>query len=86
RFHSSNHNFNDTEILIRKQGVTAKGISIGNNCWIGAGVVFCDGVSIGDGCVIGANSVVTKEFPENCILAGSPARIIGMREHNENKI
>lgn len=79
RFHASNHNFSDTEVLIRKQGITCKAIAIGNNCWIGAGVVFCDGVTIGDGCVIGANSVVTKSFPDNCIIAGNPSKIIGKR-------
>ena len=67
RFHSSNHNFRDTKVLIRKQGISAKGIRVGNNCWIGAGVVFCDGVTVEDGCVIAANSVVTKSFPENSI-------------------
>lgn len=80
RFHSSNHNFNDKNLLIRKQGVTCEGIVVGNNCWIGAGVVFCDGVVIGNGCVIGANSVVTKSFPDNCVIAGSPAKIIKKRE------
>ena len=80
RFHSSNHNFNDKNLLIRKQGVTCEGIVVGNNCWIGAGVVFCDGVTIGNGCVIGANSVITKSFPDNCVIAGSPAKIIKKRE------
>ena len=79
RFHSSNHNFKDRSILIRKQGITAKGIRIGNNCWIGAGSVFCDGITIGDGCVVGTNSVLTKNFPDNCIIAGVPAKIIGTR-------
>lgn len=79
RFHSSNHNFNDINTLIRKQGINARGIRIGDNCWIGAGVVFCDGVKVGDGCVIGANSVVTKEFPDGSIIAGVPAKIIGTR-------
>ena len=79
RFHSSNHNFRDSQELIRKQGVTAEGIHIGNNCWIGAGVVFCDGVTIGEGCVIGANAVVTKSFPAGSVVAGIPARIISNR-------
>lgn len=80
RFHSSNHIFSDINKPIKTQGVTAKGIIIGNNCWIGAGTIFCDGVSIGDGCVIGANSVVTKSFGKNLILAGTPAKIIGTRK------
>lgn len=79
RFHSSNHIFSDKDTLIRLQGVEAKGIHIGNNCWIGAGVVFCDGVTIGDGCVIAANAVVTQSFPDNCVIAGCPAKVIKER-------
>lgn len=80
RFHSENHNFDDTTKLIREQGVTHKGIKIGNNCWIGAGVVFLDGAELGDGCVIGANTVVTKKFPSNVVIAGIPAKIISCRD------
>lgn len=79
KFHASNHYFNRTDINIKEQGIDAKGINIGNNCWIGAGVVFCDGVSIGNGCVVGANTVVTKCFPDNSIIVGVPAKIIGKR-------
>lgn len=49
RFHSENHNFMDTGTLIREQGVTHKGISIGDNVWIGAGAVFLDGARVGGG-------------------------------------
>lgn len=80
RFHSSNHIFEDKNVLIRKQGTTSKGIVIGDDCWIGAGVVFCDGASIGKGCVVGANAVVTKKFPDYSIIAGVPAKVIGVRE------
>lgn len=80
RFHASNHIFTDTTELIRKQGIIAKGIRIGNNCWIGAGAVFCDGITIGDGCVIGANTVITRDFPANSIIAGVPAKLIGKRQ------
>lgn len=80
RFHSENHNYSDMEKLIREQGVTHKGIKIGNNCWIGAGVVFLDGAELGEGCVVGANAVVTKEFPNNVVIAGIPARVINNRD------
>lgn len=83
RFHSSNHNYKDNNKLIREQGISSKGIVIGNNCWIGAGVVFCDGSAIGDGCVVAANAVVTKKFPSSCVIAGNPAKIIKMRESEE---
>lgn len=79
RFHAENHVFSDKKKLIREQGVTHLGIKIGNNCWIGSGVVFLDGAIVGDGCVIAANAVVTKEFPNNVIIGGLPAKIIKLR-------
>ncbi len=79
RFHSENHNYRDTTKLIREQGVTHKGIIIGNNCWIGAGAVFLDGAELGDGCVVGANSVVTKKFSSNAVIVGAPAKMITIR-------
>ncbi|MFF6835667.1 MULTISPECIES: maltose acetyltransferase domain-containing protein [unclassified Streptomyces] len=49
-------------------------ISIGNNVWLGGGVIVCPGVSIADNSVIGAGSVVTKDVPANVVAVGSPAR------------
>lgn len=80
RFHSENHNYNDLTKLIREQGVSHKGIRIGNNCWIGAGAVFLDGAELGDGCVVGANAVITKKFPDNVVVAGIPAKVIDARK------
>ncbi len=54
----------------------AKPVTIGNNCWLGAGVIVCPGVSIGDCCVIGAGSVVTRDVPPNSFAAGNPCRVI----------
>ena len=51
-------------------------VEIGNNCWIGNGVVILSGVTIGNGCIVGANSVITKNIPDECMVVGVPARII----------
>ena len=80
RFHSENHNYEDMDTLIKDQGVNHKGIIVGDNCWIGSGVVFLDGASIANGCVVAANAVITKQFPENSIVGGVPAKIIGYRD------
>ncbi|WP_395520895.1 chorismate mutase [Enterococcus faecium] len=54
----------------------AKPIKIGNNVWLGGGVIVTPGVTLGDNVVVGAGSVVTKSFPDNIVIAGNPARII----------
>lgn len=74
--HPENHNFSDISTLIKNQGVSRKGISIGNNCWIGAKVTFLDGSKVGNNCVIAAGSIVTKQFTDNLLLGGVPARIL----------
>ena len=55
--HPENHYFEETDKLIRHQGVNRKGIKIGKNCWIGVKVTILDGVHIGDNCVIAAGAV-----------------------------
>ena len=57
-------------------------VTIGRNCWIGAGVVIVPGVTIGDNTVIGAGSVVTKDIPSNVVAVGNPCRIL--REISEH--
>ena len=53
-----------------------KPIIIGNNVWIGSRSIVLKGVNIGDGAIVAAGSVVTKDVPANCIVAGVPARVI----------
>lgn len=49
---------------------------IGRNCFIGARSVILPGIEIGDGSVVGIGSVVTRNVPPHCVVAGNPARII----------
>ncbi|MGK0384074.1 MAG: acetyltransferase-like isoleucine patch superfamily enzyme [Bacteroidia bacterium] len=77
--HPENHNFQHLDELVRHQGVTRKGIEIGDNCWIGSKVTILDDVTIGEGCVIAAGSVITKNFPANSVIGGVPAKIIRNR-------
>lgn len=54
----------------------AKPIVIGDNVWLGGGVIVCPGVTIGANSVIGAGSVVTRDVPANVVAVGNPARVI----------
>ncbi|MGW7071048.1 sugar O-acetyltransferase [Streptomyces sp. NPDC054855] len=49
-------------------------ITIGDNVWLGGGVIVCPGVTVGDNSVIGAGAVVTKDVPADVVAVGNPAR------------
>ena len=57
-------------------------ITIGKNCWIGAGAIILPGITIGDNVVIGAGSIVTKDIPSNVVAVGNPCKVL--REVNEH--
>ena len=59
-----------------------KDVYIGNNVWIGGGVIIVPGVKIGDNSVIGAGSVVTKDIPSNVVAVGNPCKVL--REINDH--
>lgn len=58
-----------------------KPITIGDNCWLGGGVIVCPGVRIGNGAIIGAGSVVTRDIPANSVAVGNPARVTRTLSH-----
>jgi len=76
---ANNHRFSDPKRKIREQGVTAKGIEIEDDCWLGSGVKVLDGVKIGQGSVIGAGAVVTKKIPPYSVAVGVPAKVVSQR-------
>jgi maltose O-acetyltransferase len=51
-------------------------ITIGDNVWLGGGVIVCPGVTIGDDTVVGAGAVVTRDLPSGVVAVGNPARIL----------
>ena len=55
-------------------------INIGDDVWLGAGVIVTKGVNIGSGAIVAAGSVVTKDIPPNTIFAGTPAKFVRNRE------
>lgn len=69
------------DIIRMNRHLISKGpIVIEDNVWVGEGVVILPQVTIGKNSIIGANSVVNKDVPPNCVVAGNPARIIKYME------
>ncbi len=62
--------------LRRAKWEAAEPITIGDNVWLGGGVIVCPGVTIGENTVVGAGAVVTRDLPPNVVAAGVPARVV----------
>lgn len=71
-----NHVFDDPTRPFVEQGITAEGIVVEDDVWLGANVVVTDGVHIGRGAVVAAGAVVTRDVPPHTVVAGVPARVI----------
>jgi len=71
-----NHVFDDPNRPFTQQGITAEGIVIEDDVWLGAGAVITDGVRVGKGAVVAAGAVVTKDVPPHTVVGGVPAKII----------
>jgi acetyltransferase-like isoleucine patch superfamily enzyme len=71
-----NHVFDDPDKPFVEQGITAEGIVIEDDVWLGSGAIITDGVTVGKGAVVAASAVVTKDVPPNTVVAGVPAKPI----------
>jgi acetyltransferase-like isoleucine patch superfamily enzyme len=71
-----NHVFDDPNRPFVDQGITAEGVVIEDDVWLGAGAVITDGVRVGKGAVVAAGAVVTKDVPPHTVVGGVPAKII----------
>jgi acetyltransferase-like isoleucine patch superfamily enzyme len=78
--HAGNHRFDDPTRRIDEQGTVHEGVTIEDDCWIGAKATILDGVRIGHGAVIGAGAVVTHSVAPYAVAVGVPARVIKQRD------
>lgn len=62
--------------LRREKWEAGEPITLGDNVWLGGGVIVCPGVTIGDNVVVGAGAVVSRDLPPNTLAVGNPARVI----------
>ena len=71
-----NHVFDDPDRPFVDQGITAQGIVVEDDVWLGAGAVITDGVRVGRGAVVAAGAVVTRDVPPHTVVGGVPARVL----------
>ena len=79
-----NHVFEDPKRPFTEQGITAEGIVIEDDVWLGAGAVITDGVRVGKGAVVAAGAVVTRDVAPHMVVGGVPARPIKKIESDNN--
>lgn len=70
------HEYKDIGKSVMEQPLQFKETQIGKGCFIGYGAVILPGTRLGNHCIVGANAVVRGSYPDNCVIAGNPARII----------
>lgn len=70
------HSYEVPGINVMQQPIILRPTRIGRFCVIGSGARILAGTTLGDNCVVGANAVVRGVFPDHCVIAGAPARIV----------
>lgn len=73
---SVNHVFDDPNRPFVEQGITAEGIVIEDDVWLGASSIITDGVRVGKGAVVAAGAVVTQDVPPHTVVGGVPAKVL----------
>ncbi len=76
----SMYHIDRTDIPPIQQGSYANGVTIGDGCWLGAGVKVIDGVTIGDGVILGTGAVANKNIEAFTVAVGVPAKVIKQRK------
>jgi acetyltransferase-like isoleucine patch superfamily enzyme len=71
-----NHGYEDPDEPVHSQMPTDKPVRIGSGCWLGTGAVILPGTTLGRNVVVGAGSVVRGSFPDHCVIAGVPAKVV----------
>jgi acetyltransferase-like isoleucine patch superfamily enzyme len=71
-----NHSYADPVEPIGRQWPTEAGVRIGSGSWLGANVIILPGAQIGEHVVVAAGAVVRGTFPDRCVVAGVPAKIV----------
>jgi acetyltransferase-like isoleucine patch superfamily enzyme len=79
------HNFEDITIPIKDQGVTPNETIVEDDVWIGGNAVIIQGLRIGTHSIIASGSVVTRDVPSFCVVAGNPARVIKQYNNQTNQ-
>lgn len=74
------HEFERADVPVLEQGRSSRGITLGDNVWLGTGTKVLDGVRIGRDVVVGAGAVVTDDLPDGTVAVGIPARVVRRRE------
>jgi len=74
------HGVVEVDRPIREQGIYKRDVRVGNNVWIGYGACILRGATVGDNAIVGTSTVVTKNVPDNAVVAGVPAQVLRMRD------